>query len=151
MLNVNKRMFREIEANTKSKKYLKSNVFMANQQVLVATSMGGFYYSECGFVYVPSGDIKTALNVECLTGERTGQKVLVRTVKNGEEYNCGGQIIKTENCLSCSKIVRDKKISAEGLQFIADCINERRREEAREKSEKYYKKHGVGILEPSQM
>lgn len=114
---------------------------MSSQEVLVADSNGGYIYEECGFVYVPDGDLKNAEKVMILTGTRKWLEIPKTDVIKSGVYSFCGQIVDKKNCFKNSSVTQNPKVSEEGLAFIADCINEKRNNQARTKHERYFRMH----------
>lgn len=135
-----KKRLKEIEENAKGKVYSCRDIYMSEKLVYVATSFGGYKYKECQFVYVPYGDVKNATLVYPITGGRKGLSANLIAIEDTGVYNFAGLSINEKHCLAEGGMVTSKKISEDGLAFLAEQLNAKHKERAEKDAVKHLKK-----------
>ena len=122
-------------------------LFITTRKVIVASPDGGYEYKECEFVYVPNGNLKQSMVIYPITGDRSGQVLKVNGMQGKGVYVFDGYLVNERHCLSNGSLVKDSRISEEGLQYLSLVINEKRKINAEAELKKFYKRHGYNINE----
>ena len=122
-----KRQLKEIEAKAEGRIFATKEIFITTRKVIVDSPDGGYEYKECEFVYVPNGNLKQSMVIYPITGDRSGQVLKVDGMQGKGVYVFDGYLVNERHCLSNGSLVKDSRISEEGLQYLSLVINEKRK------------------------